>query len=65
MEKIELKKCPWCKADAELHTRRDEARRRNPSLVKCSGCGLQTTVYDRVKDAIATWNRRDGEANVE
>lgn len=64
-QNINLRNCPCCKAAAELHTRRDEARRRNPSLVKCSGCGLQTAVYDRVKDAIAAWNRRDGEMNVE
>ena len=50
--------CPVCKGDARLNTWRFEAQRKNPSVVKCSKCGLKTRVYDRIKEARIAWNTR-------
>ena len=50
--------CPTCHGDARLNTWRIEAQRKNPSVVRCSKCGLDTRVYDRIKDARLAWNTR-------
>ena len=50
--------CPMCKGEARLNTWRLEAQRKNPAVVKCSKCGLETRVYDRIKDARLAWNTR-------
>ena len=50
--------CPMCKRDARLNTWRFEAQRKNPAVVKCSKCGLETRVDDRIKDARLAWNTR-------
>ena len=50
--------CPMCKGEARLNTWRLEAERKNPAVVKCSKCGLETRVYDRIKEARLAWNTR-------
>ena len=50
--------CAMCKGEARLNTWRLEAQRKNPAVVKCSKCGLETRVYDRIKDARLAWNTR-------
>lgn len=50
--------CPMCKGEARLNTWRLEAQRKNPAVVKCSKCGLETRVYDRIKEARLAWNTR-------
>ena len=57
--------CPMCKRDARLNTWRFEAQRKNPAVVKCSKCGLETRVYDRIKDARLAWNTRAPVLNAE
>ena len=57
--------CPMCKEDARLNTWRFEAQRKNPAVVKCSKCGLETRVYDRIKDARLAWNSRATVLNAE
>lgn len=58
-----LEACPFCNGEAYLITWRDEKERRNPASVKCRSCGAHTKVFDRIKDAIAAWNRRVTNAN--
>lgn len=41
-----------------LNTWRFEAQRKNPAVVKCSKCGLETKVYDRIKESRLAWNTR-------
>lgn len=53
-----LAPCPMCKGEARLNTWRLEAERKNPAVVKCSKCGFETRVYDRIKDARLAWNTR-------
>ena len=50
--------CPMCNGESLLNTWRMEAQRKNPAVVKCSKCGLETRVYDRIKDARLAWNTR-------
>ena len=50
--------CPMCNGESRLNTWRLEAQRKNPAVVKCSKCGLETRVYDRIKDARLAWNNR-------
>ena len=57
--------CPMCKEDARLNTWRFEAQGKNPAVVKCSKCGLETRVYDRIKDARLAWNSRATVLNAE
>lgn len=53
-----LESCPFCDGEAYIVTWRDEKERRNPASVKCRSCGASTKVFDRIKDAVAAWNRR-------
>lgn len=50
--------CPMCGGEAELITWRREKERQNPSVVKCTKCGLQTRTYLRKKRARLAWNTR-------
>ena len=50
--------CPMCKGEARLNTWRLEAERKNPAVVKCSKCGFETRVYDRIKESRLAWNTR-------
>lgn len=54
----EMVPCPMCNGESLLNTLRMEAQRKNPAVVKCSKCGLETRVYDRIKDARLAWNTR-------
>ena len=50
--------CPMCNGESRLNTWRLKAQRKNPAVVKCSKCGLETRVYNRIKDARLAWNTR-------
>lgn len=50
--------CPMCKGEAYENSWRDESRRLNPTSIKCKKCGIETRVYNRIKDARLAWNTR-------
>ncbi len=64
----ELKKCPFCGADAEIKTEYREYRRAYYTVVKCSRCYAQSRMYKTLYDpkvapvlfdiAEDNWNRR-------
>ena len=47
-----------CGGDAKEITWRDEYRRINPTVIRCKKCGIETPVYNRIKDARLAWNTR-------
>ena len=53
-----LKPCPFCGGNAVMHTWRDERFRRNPTRIECDECGVSTTIYDMIRQAVAAWNKR-------
>ena len=59
MSKSKLRPCPFCGNDADvelLHPARGEY------CVCCCCCGAETGNRKTKKDAIATWNTRDGQS---
>lgn len=57
-EKGVLLRCPMCGSNPELFFWYKEEKQINPSLVRCIKCGLHTSTYLRIKDAILVWNTR-------
>ena len=51
-------RCPMCGSNPKLIFWYREEKQINPSQVKCKKCGLQTSTYFRIKDAILAWNTR-------
>lgn len=50
----ELKNCPFCGGDAELH----KYEYGTDVIVNCKGCDIQQGIYWHKDDAIKAWNTR-------
>lgn len=52
-----LKKClvPWCRGEGRVME--SVFYREQPYSVRCLGCGLTTPPCERIKEAVAIWNR--------
>lgn len=51
-----LKPCPFC-GQEEL---RVETINDNECWIECPSCGVETPLYENMKQAIVAWNRREG-----
>lgn len=58
-----MKPCPFCGGEGRLQAVITESRiNQDDYFVKCRECGASTMKYfSKQKEAIAAWNRRDGE----
>lgn len=52
-----LKKCPFCNAEAELHFSEGESGKRY-YWVSCNKCSCIQTLFDTPQEAIDFWNNR-------
>lgn len=71
MSEIKLKPCPFCGGEAKLSkfTMRESVKDQHGIFpgkeypvcrVVCTSCGTRTAQWDSEEEAIAAWNRRDG-----
>ena len=54
---MSLKKCPFCDGNAQLISRQNVFKEVYHSI-KCNSCGIRTTEFDTVGEAVSAWNRR-------
>lgn len=52
-----LKSCPFCNAEAELHFSEGESGKRY-FWVSCKKCSCSQTLFDTPQEAISAWNNR-------
>ena len=53
-----LKPCPFCGFEyISLHILQDDGRT-SGVFVECPQCGIETTIYGSVEEAVEFWNRR-------
>lgn len=52
-----LKRCPFCNAEAELHFSEGESGKRY-FWVSCKKCSCSQTLFDTPQEAISAWNNR-------
>lgn len=66
MEKIKLKKCPFCGGEAIFALGHDYRKEHGfeGEYVVCIYCGIQTMLCDSPEKAAMLWNRRGGKISV-
>ena len=61
MDKIELKECPFCGANAVMRRRNPDHIMRDKSFVCCTKCKNKTAYYNSEEEAAVAWNIRVAE----
>ena len=59
MAMTELKPCPFCGGETKIRTYSGMGR--TMFFVQCNDCAAESSCYDTKEEAVAAWNRRDGE----